>query len=502
VTGGPPRAARVAIVGSGFGGLGAAIRLQRDGIDDFIVLERAADVGGTWRDNTYPGCACDVESHLYSLSFAPEAGWTRRFSTQPEIWRYLQRCAHQFDLMRRIWFDTEVLGAEWRADEAIVDGEPPGGWRIATSRGPVRARVLVLATGPLSAPHIPHLAGLERFEGRAFHSARWDHGCNLAGKRIAVVGTGASAIQFIPEIQKQAAALVVFQRTPAWVIRRPDATIPEWRRRIYARVPIARLAARLFVYLYREAWIVVFRHPAVMARLQRLAVRSIARSVADETLRAKLTPRYAMGCKRILLSNDYYPALTQPNVELVTESIAEVRGRAIVTTDGIERTVDAIIFGTGFRVTDPPIAERIRGRDGRTLRDAWAGSPKAHLGTTVAGFPNLFLLLGPNTGLGHNSVVYMTEAQIDHLIAALRYMRRHRIGALEPTAAAQQAFVADVDRRMRGTVWVDGGCRSWYLDRTGRNSTLWPGTSWSYYRRASSFRPRDYITIDAAVHAG
>ena len=502
MTGGPPWAARVAIVGSGFGGLGAAIRLQRAGLTDFVILERAGDVGGTWRDNTYPGCACDVESHLYSLSFAPEAGWTRRFSTQPEIWRYLQRCAREFGLLPRISFRTEVLGAEWQADQPMTAGESPGCWRIETSRGELRARVLVVATGPLSAPRLPDLPGLGRFEGPAFHSAQWDHGYDLGGKRVAVVGTGASAIQFIPEIQKQVASLVVFQRTPPWVIRRPDAAIPEWRRRIYARLPLARLAARFLVYVYREAWIVVFRHPAVMERLQRLAARSIARSVADATLRAKLTPRYAMGCKRILLSNDYYPALTQPNVELVTESIADVRAHSIVAADGVERPVDAIIFGTGFRVTDPPIAERIRGRGGRTLRDAWAGSPKAHLGTTVAGFPNLFLLLGPNSGLGHNSVVYMAEAQIDHLIAALAYMRRHRIDALEPSETAQRAFVAEVDRRMGGTVWVDGGCRSWYLDRTGRNSTLWPGTSWRYYRRAARFRPGDYVSVDAAAHAG
>jgi len=494
----PARPTRVVIVGSGFGGLGAAIRLRQNGIDDLVILERAGDVGGTWRDNTYPGCACDVESHLYSLSFALEPRWTSRFSRQPEIWRYLQRCAREFDLLPLIRFHHEVRSADWDASPSTG----PACWRIETSRGTVWGQALVLATGPLSAPSVPDLAGLERFEGRAFHSAQWDHGYDLTGRRVAVVGTGASAVQFIPEIQKQVSRLVVFQRTPPWVIPRPDAPIPEWRRRLYARAPFVQRAVRLLIYLYREAWILVFRHPAVMARLQRLATRFLAASIADPGLREKLTPRYAMGCKRILLSNDYYPALTRPNVEVVTERIAEVRPQSIVTADGLERPVDAIVFATGFRVTDPPIAECIRGRGGRTLRDAWEGSPKAYLGTTVAGFPNLFLLLGPNTGLGHNSVVYMTEAQIDHLVAALRYMRRRRLDAIEPVGEVQQAFVAGVDRRMCGTVWTAGGCKSWYLDRTGRNSTLWPDSSWSYYRRASAFDARAYAETPAAAHAG
>jgi len=497
-TGDAPRTVRVAIVGSGFGGLGAAIRLKKDGEDDFVVLERANDVGGTWRDNTYPGCACDVESHLYSLSFAPEPGWSHRFSRQPEIWRYLQRCAKEFDLLRHIRFDHEVQRAEWTSSAA--DGRP--GWRIDTTRGTIFAQTLVLATGPLSAPSHPNLAGLDTFQGRTFHSAQWDHTCSLAGKRVAVVGTGASAIQFVPEIQKTVAQLVVFQRTPPWVIPRPDAPIPEWRRRMYAALPFVQRAVRLLIYLYREAWIFVFRHPAVMARLQRAALRFLEHSVRDPGLRAKLTPGYGMGCKRILLSNEYYPALAQPNVEVVTEGIARVCPQSIVTTDGIERPIDAIIFATGFRVTDPPIAARIHGRDGRTLREVWAGSPHAYLGTAVAGFPNLFMLLGPNTGLGHNSVVYMTEAQIDHLLAALRYMRREGVDALEPREDAQRAFVSGVDRRMRGTIWVAGGCRSWYLDRTGRNSTLWPDSSWSYYRRASTFDVRAYRIIPASAHAG
>ena len=480
----PAPRARIAIIGSGFSGLGAAIRLACEGIDDFVILERASEVGGTWRDNTYPGCSCDVESHLYSLSFAPEPGWTYRFSRQAEIWRYLQRLAHDFDLLRRIRFQHEVQRAYWDRSERR--------WRIETSQGPLSAQVLVVATGPLSAPSYPTLPGLDRFKGRAFHSAQWDHGFDFTGKRVAVVGTGASAVQIVPELQKQVAKLFVFQRTAPWIVPRPDAPIPEWRRRLYHRVPPLQAAVRFFIYLYREIWIVVFRHPILMRRLQRLASRYLERSVSDPALRAKLTPAYAMGCKRILLSNVYYPALTKPNVDVVTDRIVDVREHAIVTADLVERAVDAIVFATGFRVTDPPIAAHLRGRDGQSLREAWQGSPKAHVGTTIAGFPNLFLLLGPNTGLGHNSVVYMTEAQIEHLVRAVQYMTRERIDALEPTEAAQRAFVSAIDRRMRGTVWTSGGCSSWYLDRTGRNSTLWPDSSWSYYRRASRFDAGEY----------
>jgi cation diffusion facilitator CzcD-associated flavoprotein CzcO len=479
----------IAIIGTGFGGLGAAIRLKQEGIDDFVVLERSHDVGGTWRDNTYPGCACDVESHLYSFSFALEPGWRDRFSRQDEIWRYLQRCTREFGIEPHIRFGHEVLAAAW--DEGLAR------WRIDTSRGPITARVLVMATGPLSETIVPDIPGLRMFEGRAFHSARWDHSFDLTGKRVAVIGTGASAIQFIPEIQPKVGRLFVFQRTPPWVVPRPDSPIPAWRRSLYRRVPLIQRLVRLFVYLYREWSVVLFRHPAAMRFFRRAAERHLKRSVPDSALRATLTPVYTIGCKRILLSNDYYPALTKPNVEVITTGVLAVRGSAIVDGSGVERPIDAIVFATGFRPTDPPLATRIRGRGSRTMAEVWQGSPKAHMGTTLAGFPNLFMLLGPNTGLGHNSVVYMIEAQIEHFIGALGDMRRRRIEAIEPTADAQERWVSALDRRMRGTVWVSGGCRSWYLDATGRNSTLWPDSSWSFYRRVSLFRPEEYQPVVA-----
>ena len=473
----------IAIVGAGFGGLGAAIALKREGIDDFVILERARDVGGTWRDNSYPGCACDVQSHLYSFSFALNPRWTRYYPRQPEIWEYLRRCADEFGIVPHIRIDHEMRSASW--DETTLR------WRIETSRGSVSASKLILANGPLSDPVVPRLEGLERFDGRVFHSAQWDHGYDLSGKRVAVVGTGASAIQFIPEIQPTVKTLHVFQRTPPWIIPRFDPTLKAWQRRLLA-IPAVHRLVRGVIYGARELMVLPFRQPALMRRVQRRALRHMHKAIDEPGLREKLTPRYTMGCKRVLLSDDYYPALTHPNVEVVTAGIGEVRARSIVDDEGIERSVDAIILGTGFQATDPPIAKHIRGRDGRTLAAAWAGSPKAYMGTTVASFPNLFILLGPNTGLGHTSVVYMIESQIEHVMKVLRYMRRNRIAALEPRADAQAAFVADVERRMRGTVWVAGGCKSWYLDRTGRNSALWPDFSWRFRRRVARLDPSAY----------
>ncbi|HEV2802475.1 MAG TPA: NAD(P)/FAD-dependent oxidoreductase [Pyrinomonadaceae bacterium] len=486
---------QVAIIGSGFGGLGIAVRLKQSGVEDFVIFERAQDVGGTWRDNTYPGCACDVESHLYSFSFAPNPDWTRSFSPQPEIWAYLKRCARDFRVLPHIRFGHEVREAAW--DEALQR------WRIETSQGTYTADALVMASGALSEPALPRIKGLENFRGRQFHSARWDHDFDLEGRRVAVVGTGASAVQFVPEIQPKVAQLYLFQRTPPWIIPRNDRRLSGFEQRLFRRFPAAQRLARGSIYLFRELFLLPFRHLWLAGRVEKLARRHLERSIADPQLRAKLVPRYAIGCKRILISNDYLPSLAQPNVEVVTEGIAEVRGDSILDRSGVEREVDAIILGTGFQVTAPPLAGYVRGRDGRTLAELWDGSPQAHAGTTVAGFPNLFILLGPNTGLGHNSVVYMIEAQIEHVLAALRYMWRQGASAIEPRPEAQSAYVAEVQRRMEGTVWVAGGCASWYLDRTGRNSTLWPDFSWRFRRRVARLRPAEYALTfphDARKH--
>ncbi|HEX5708987.1 MAG TPA: NAD(P)/FAD-dependent oxidoreductase [Pyrinomonadaceae bacterium] len=478
-------AVSVAIIGTGFGGLGAAIRLKQQGVEDFVIFERAGDVGGVWRDNSYPGCACDVESHLYSFSFAPNPEWTHSFSRQPEIWDYLRACARDYGILPHIRFRHEVREAAWDERARV--------WRIETSQGTFAASVLVAAAGSLSDPSMPSLRGLENFKGRAFHSARWDHTFDLAGRRVAVIGTGASAIQFVPAIQPTVSKLYVFQRTAPWIVPRRDRPLREGERRMFRRFPAAQRAQRAAVYGLRELFGYAFRHPWAMKYFERLAMRHLERSVPDPALRARLKPDYTIGCKRILISNDYLPALTRPNVELVTDAIAEVREHSIVTADGAEREVDAIIFGTGFRVTDLPFAKHVRGRDGRTLAETWAGSPRAHVGTTVAGFPNLFLLQGPNTGLGHTSVIYMLEAQIEHFLSVLQYMRRHDLASVEPRAEAQAAYVADIDRRMSGTVWTAGGCASWYMDSTGRNAAIWPRAPREFRRRVARMEPREYL---------
>jgi cation diffusion facilitator CzcD-associated flavoprotein CzcO len=486
-----PAHVSVAVIGSGFAGLGMAIRLRDMGIEDFVVLERREDLGGTWHDNTYPGCQCDVPSHLYSLSFAPNPEWTRTFSLQPEIHAYLQRVADDFDVRRFIRFGHEVTDATWDEDRAR--------WAITTSHGSLEADVLVSGVGGLSEPSIPELPGIERFQGRTFHSAQWDHDYDLEGKRVAVVGTGASAIQFIPHIQPKVESMAVFQRTPPWVMPLRDRRITDPERSVYRRSRSAQLAMRAAIYWARETFVIGFMHPRYMEKMAgRVAKKYLEKSVPDPELRRKLTPDYTIGCKRVLISNDYYPSLAQPNVEVVTDGIREVRARSIVDASGVERGVDTIIYGTGFRVSDMPAANLVTGRTGRTLSQAFEGSPKAHRGTTFAEFPNLFMLVGPNTGLGHNSIVFMIESQINYILDALRYMDETGIATIEPRADVQQHWNERIDERLQGTVWNAGGCKSWYLDDTGRNSTLWPGFTWPFREATRRFEPAEYVSRSPA----
>jgi cation diffusion facilitator CzcD-associated flavoprotein CzcO len=479
--------ADIAIVGAGFGGLGAAIRLKQAGFADFVVFDKADDIGGTWRDNSYPGCACDVPSHLYSFSFALNPDWSDTFSGQAEIWDYLKRCVEKFGVRPHLRLGHELLDATWDASIAR--------WRLTTSRGEFEARVLIVATGPLSEPSIPDLPGLGSFTGAMFHSARWDHGLDLAGRRVAVIGTGASAIQFVPQIQPKVGHLALFQRTPPWVMPRRSRRITAAERAIYRRVPGTQRLMRAILYSARESFAIGFLHPTVNRLASSIARVHRRRQVPSAELRAKLTPSYVMGCKRVLLSDDYFPAVGQPNVSLVTAAISEVRPHAVVTADGAEHPVDAIIFGTGFHVTDMPVMDRVHGRDGLSLAHAWTPTMHAHRGTTVPGFPNLFVLLGPNTGLGHTSVVLMIESQLRHVLDVLTYQRKRGVAALEPTDDAQRRWTERVDRRMAGTVWAQGGCVSWYLDATGRNSTLWPGFATGFRLRLRRFRPDDYAVI-------
>jgi cation diffusion facilitator CzcD-associated flavoprotein CzcO len=490
---------RVAIVGAGFSGLGMAIRLKQQGMRDFVVLERRADVGGTWHDNTYPGCACDVPAHLYSFSFAPNPAWSRVYAPQPEIWEYLRACVTRFELEPYLRYETEVTGASW--DDAAQR------WRLATSQGPLTARALVFGNGPLSEPSLPAVPGIESFAGTLFHSARWDHAHDLAGERVAVIGTGASAIQFVPRIQPRVGHLTLFMRTPPWIVPRLDGDIPAARRALYARYPLARRLLRGKMYLERELRGHMLIHQTRLLReATRIAATHLAHQVPDAALRAKLTPNYTIGCKRILLSDDFYPALAQPNVTLETAGIREVRPHSIVTAEGHEIPVDTIICATGFHVTDMPAAACVRGRDGRTLADVWSRGPEAYLGTTVVGFPNLFLQIGPNTGLGHTSMIVMIESQLSYILDAVRQMERRGLGAVEVRPSVQAAYNRELQRRLVGTVW-NSGCQSWYLHASGRNSSIWPGQTWEYRRRTRHFDPAAYVltaaraTADAVAHA-
>ncbi|WP_060179495.1 flavin-containing monooxygenase [Streptomyces sp. IMTB 1903] len=482
---------RVAVIGSGFGGLGAAVRLRREGITDFVVLERADSVGGTWRDNSYPGCACDVPSHLYSFSFAPNPDWPRTFSGQPAIREYLEHVADTFGLRRHIRLDSEVLMMRWDADALH--------WEIETAQGELTADVVVSATGPLSEPKLPEVPGLAGFPGKVFHSARWDHDYDLAGKRVAVIGTGASAIQIVPAIAPDVERLTLFQRTPPWVMPRTDRAISTVERWLHRQLPFTRAARRGLLWGIRELQVSAFtKRPNQLGLIEALAKANMARSIKDPALRAKLTPSYRIGCKRILLSSEYYPALALPHVDLVASGLKEIRGSVLVAADGTETEVDAIVFGTGFHVTDMPIADRVVGAEGSTLAEQWKDGMQSLRGATAAGFPNWMTIIGPNTGLGNSSMILMIESQLNYMADYLRQLGM--LGgkvALAARPSAVNKWNRQVQARMERTVWNTGGCTSWYLDANGRNTTVWPGTTGEFRRETRSVDLAEYEVVRA-----
>jgi cation diffusion facilitator CzcD-associated flavoprotein CzcO len=485
------RETAVLIVGTGFSGLGMAIELKRTGRHDFVVLEKASDLGGTWRDNQYPGCACDVQSHMYSYSFELNPTWSRAFAEQPEIWDYLQRVADKYGIRPHITFNSEFTGARWDEDAKA--------WHISVANGDTyTAKALVMGMGALHLPNIPALPGIESFEGKVFHSAQWDHDYDLAGKKVAVVGTGASAIQFVPKIADQVAQLDVFQRTPPWIMPKADQEITSRQHKVFRRVPFAQRLQRALVYWMREVTALGFaRNPRILQFAQLFASRHMKRSIKDPVLRAKLTPDYTLGCKRVLISNDYYPALNRSNVDVVTDGVASVRAHSIVDGAGVSHPVDAIIYGTGFHVIDAFGYLDITGKDGRDLAKEWADNGvESHLGITVSGFPNFFFLLGPNTGLGHNSVVFMAESQIRYVSQCLRLL--DRADEIEVRADVQQRFNAEIQRKLARGVWTEGGCKSWYLDAKGVNRTIWPGFTWEYWARTKKVRADDFALSERA----
>lgn len=478
----------VAIIGSGFAGVGMGYRLKQAGMNDFVILERAADVGGTWWWNTYPGCQCDIPSHLYSLSFAPNPDWTRTYPLQVEIKDYLRGCAEKFGLMPHIRFGHEVTRASW--DDAV------GRWEIDTSRGKITTRVLIGGVGGLSEPRLPDIPGRQSFEGPSFHSAQWDHSVDLTGKRVAVLGTGASAIQIVPSIQPEVERLHVFQRTPPWIMPHTDRPITRFERWLYRRVPGLQRIPRAFAYLLRECASPAFtRYPRLLAPLEWHARRHMKKQVKDPELRKKLTPNYRIGCKRILPSNKWYPALQQNNVDLVTEGIAEITSRGIRTSTDEEIEVDAIVYATGFEATDWPFARRVVGSNGKMLSTVWNGSPQAYRNTTVPGFPNFFLVPGLQTG--YSSQVFMIEAQLNYVIDALRIMRDRGFEVIDVTEEVFRSWNSALRRRAQHSVWVSGGCASWYVDKNGLATTVWPDFTWRFRRLTRTF---DVAAYEALAH--
>jgi len=489
----------IVIIGAGFGGIGMAIALKKAGFGDFVILEKSDDLGGTWHHNQYPGCACDVPSPLYSYSFELNPSWSRVFAPQREIWDYLRMCARKYGVEEHIRYGRTVERMDW--DEGTRR------WNIATSASPgagagqgqpenYRARAVVSAAGALHLPSYPDIPGAGRFGGTSFHSARWDKAADLAGKRVAVIGTGASAIQFIPEIAKRAGHLDVFQRTPPWVHPRPDVPIPDRVREKFAASPLAARVARDALYWLLEARAFGFVvNPKLMAPLEQMGRRHIERQITDPGLRAAVTPDYTIGCKRILLSSDYYPALQRPNVDLITDDITGLTQTAVLTADGTAHEADVIIYATGFKVIESVAPLNVAGRDGRKLTP---DTLEAYQGITLAGFPNFFMLLGPNTGLGHTSVVFMIESQIHHIMSCLRRLAREQADTIEVREPVLRHYNRELQRRLRRAVWSEGGCRSYYLDAEGVNRALWPGFTFEYWARTRRARRSAYIVTPAA----
>ena len=474
----------VVIIGGGISGIGAAIHLQRLGIDNFVLLEKADSLGGTWRANTYPGCACDVPSGLYSYSFAANPDWTRLFAEQPEIREYIEDTAVRHGVDKHVRFGVEMLSAQWDASQSL--------WKITTSSGELTARFVIAAAGPWNEPLTPAIPGLETFEGEVFHSSQWNHDYDLTGKRVAVVGTGASAVQFVPRIVSDVSALHLYQRTAQWVLPKPDHYVPRIERSVMRFVPGAHKALRSIEYGIMEALGLGFRNPWILRIVQKLGSAQLRLQVRDPKLRKALTPDYTLGCKRLLMSNSYYPALGRPNVTVHANAVEEIHGNTVIGADGVESEVDAIIFGTGFHILDMPIASKVFDGEGRSLDDHWQGSPRAYFGSAVSGFPNAFILLGPSLGTGHTSAFMILEAQLVYVAQAIGHARRHGWKTIDVRPEVQAAFNSQVQEALGTTVYNAGGCESYFFDVNGRNSFNWPWSSGAMRRRLRAFDPYAY----------
>ncbi|MEU9047659.1 MULTISPECIES: NAD(P)/FAD-dependent oxidoreductase [unclassified Kitasatospora] len=484
---------KVAVIGAGISGLGTAIGLLRAGENDFLVFERADDLGGTWRDNTYPGCACDVQAHLYSYSFARNPEWKSTFATQAEVHAYLKDCAHRYGVQPHLRYGHELLEARWN--------DTHHHWNLHTTHGHYTAQILVTGTGYLSDPALPDIPGLDTFTGTVFHSSQWRHDHDLTGRNIAVIGTGASAIQFVPEIQPHVARLDLYQRTPPWIAAKPDKPNTPRHTWMLRHLPGYQHFRRTFNKNGREIIAFFMSRPSRTTGMKNMAAGHLKKSVPDPTLRKRLTPDYTVGCKRLLFSNTWYPAIQQPNVNIISDTITHIGPTHITTTNGTQRHIDTIILATGFTATNRPIAHRIHGRNGTTLAHTWnTHGMTAHRGTTIHGYPNLFMILGPNTTLGHSSQTVIIEAQITYILNALKTLNTHHLTTLEPHQQAQTTYNHTLQTRLKNTVWNTGGCHSWYTDTHHNNPSIWPTYTWRFTHQTRHLDLTNYQTTTHTNH--
>lgn len=479
----------VVVIGAGFAGIAMGYRLKQQGKRSFMILERGDRIGGTWRDNSYPGAACDVQSHLYSFSFAPNPNWSRMYSGHSEIWDYMDACVTKFDLQAHIRCNQSVEDATFNAET--------GSWTVSTTDGNrYMARVVVGCTGPLNKPSFPNIKGRELFQGASFHTAQWDHNYDHKGKRVAVVGTGASAIQVVPGIAADVQHLCLFQRTPAWVVPRRDRTIKPWEHKLFAKWPITQWLYREQIYWANEIRALAFvKYPGVLGIPEILAKRHIRKAIKDKELADALTPKYTLGCKRVLKSDDYYPAIARANVDLVTAGIQEITETGLITQDGKHYEVDAIVYATGFQASENMAPFEFNGLAGRKLKDMWQHGGEAYLGSAVSGFPNHFIIVGPNTGLGHNSVIHIIESQVAYAMGGINTLFSKGYRYMDVKQAKQDAFNADIQKKLAKTVWNTGGCTSWYLNDSGKNTTLWPGFTFGFRKLTAQFNQHDYELV-------
>jgi cation diffusion facilitator CzcD-associated flavoprotein CzcO len=476
---------KVVIIGTGFGGLGMAIQLKKAGIESFVILEKADSVGGTWRDNTYPGAACDVQSHLYSFSFEPKHDWSRKFGLQPEIRAYMEDCATKYGLRPHIRFKQEVASASF--------DKTAGLWTVTTTSGDViKAQALISAVGQLNQPAYPSIPGIETFRGPAFHSARWEHDVDLRGRSVAVIGTGASAIQFVPQIVPKVKSLKLFQRSGAWVVPKADRPFAAFEQRLFKSLPLFDRAYRTLIYWKNEVRALGFTRFGWL--LEAWAWQSkfvMRRDVKDPAKRRKLVPDYKIGCKRLLLSSDWFPAINDDRVEVVTERIARIEPDAVVTADGTRHLVDTLIYGTGFAATDFLTPMKITGLDGLDLNEAWKDGAEAYKGTCVSGFPNLFILYGPNTNLAHSSIIFMLESQFHYVMQCLRTLDERGLAYMNVRAQSQQRYGEAIQKRIQSSVWL-AGCNSWYINAAGKVTNNWPGYTFNFRRMTNKLDLHDY----------